>query len=184
MAQAGLNSPIEQALAQYQAQVDAGFNALQPGYTAPEKLTPADITVYCGGSLGDVSCQPPSQAAWGSLAFHTNLLYPGLRPGDVPAGSMANGVFQGNAALWQQAYYAGEAAFIGTGVVLAGVPAAPYVPTILRAGSTLGRTLFYDPAAWVVGIDIYNVIMPPVSLPTTWPGFGVCLAVQCWDPNP
>ncbi len=36
---------------------------------------------------------------------------------------MANGVFQGNATLWQQAYYAGEAAFIGTGVVLVGVPA-------------------------------------------------------------
>jgi hypothetical protein len=57
---------------------------------------------------------PPSQAALGSLAFHTNLLYPGLRPGDVPAGSMANGVFQGNAATWQNAYGAGKTAFIGT----------------------------------------------------------------------
>jgi hypothetical protein len=50
-------------------------------------------------------------------------MYPGLRPGDVPAGSMAR-MFQENQKLWNGAYNAGKLAFIGTGVVLAGVPAA------------------------------------------------------------
>lgn len=78
-------------------------------------------------------------------------------------------------------------AFVATGVVAAlpvAAAAAPYVPAILDTGLTLSGTLLYNPATWVAAEDIINVLTPPVYLPRTWPGFGVCIAARCWDPNP
>jgi len=133
-AQAGLNSPIQQALqGWYQQEVDAGFANLQQqgssnggggggdggdgsggGYT---------IIVHCGGTLGDVICQPPAQAVDASQPYSTNLRYPGLAPGDVPVGfDLAH--CAGCAAIWRNASGAANTALIATGLVVTGVPVA------------------------------------------------------------
>lgn len=109
--EAGLNSPVQQALqGWYQAEVDAGFANLQDGNSSsggsggnPGGDGGTVIIVHCGGSLGDVSCLPPVQAVDASQPYRTNLLYPGLAPGDVPAGPMADGVFQVNGRIWRSA---------------------------------------------------------------------------------
>jgi len=104
------------------------------------------IWIYCGGSLGDVSCQPPPQAVPGSSAFAINLLYPGLRPGDVPAGSMANGVIQGNAATWRNASGTADRLLIAT-------PFVPLIPLLVEGGFATGDALF-NASAWAYsGLD-------------------------------
>ena len=106
----------------YQAQVDEGFNRLQPGYSPPTGGPGYNIWVNCGGTLTNVNCPPPPEAMGGSSTFSTNLLYPGLAPGDVPAGSMSQGVFQGQKQTWQQSSMTGNIAAAATAVVIVGVP--------------------------------------------------------------
>jgi RHS repeat-associated protein len=89
------------------------------------------INVYCGGSLSNVTCQPPLQAIFGSSAFSINLLYPGLAPGDQPVGL---NIWQGQAGLWKAANGTMidlTAAYAG-GALIAVTPAAVEV-----AGSVL-----------------------------------------------
>jgi hypothetical protein len=97
-------------------------------------------------------------------------------------------IWQGYAEKWRNASGAANAALVATGVVVVGLSAAaaaaPYVPCILRGGLTLSETLYYNPAIWVAVAGILNVLAPPVSLPRTWPGVGVCIVARCWDPNP
>ena len=109
-----------------------------------------NIWVYCGGSLLDVSCQPPAQAISGSSPFSTNLLYPGLAAGDVPVG----GDFincAGCRGTWQNA-----PGFVGV-VAAAGVLAGtlPYLPVAL-----------YNTEVYVcVTLECTNV---PVTAAATW----------------
>jgi hypothetical protein len=93
----------------------------------------------------------------------------------------------GCGAIWRNASGAANTALIATGGVLlapAGAWAAPYVPATFNAVAMWGTTAYYNPATWAAAIDIINVLTPPVNLPTTWPGFVVCVGVSCWDPNP
>jgi RHS repeat-associated protein len=58
--QSGQNSPVSQGLAVYIAQVDAGFNALQPGYVPDDNADRGEkIYVFCGGEdTSNMSCAP------------------------------------------------------------------------------------------------------------------------------
>jgi hypothetical protein len=164
MVDAGLNSPIEQGLTRYLAQVDAGFNALQPGYTPPQDEPDSDyrITVHCGGSLSDATCQPPSQAVPGSLPFSINVLYPGLAPGDKPVGL---NIWQGYSEVWQNASGAANTALIGTGVVLAlpaGVGALGTAYTV--TANTVGAAQAAGLSSPFVLKWLYNTAANPTNL--------------------
>lgn len=84
------------------------------------------ITVYCGGSWSNVTCQPPPQAIFGSSAFSINLLYPGLAPGDRPVGM---NIWQGQAALWKAANGTMIDLTVATAVTVASVPLVAEVGT-------------------------------------------------------
>jgi len=119
--QAGLTSPIQQAEAQYQSMLDCTRNPGSCPTSGPAKQSDITITVFCGGALNDVTCQPPSQAVSGSQGFRVNAAFPGLTPGDVPVGS---NIWQPFSALWRNSSGAANTALVATGAVVAGAPLA------------------------------------------------------------
>jgi hypothetical protein len=148
--------------------VDVGFNCDANGNPLYAGNT---ITVYCGGSAIDVSCLPPPEAVFWSTPFRTNLLNPGLAPGDVPAGSLAQGVFQGSAATWNAANQINDPRFFvawyGTSAM---VGLGPETTALLNDIWTSGGAP-----------DIIQQLTPPPSIPSTWPGWVVFGGGQAYD---
>ena len=107
---------------------------------------------------------------------------------DPMLGSWGQGVLGPQShSTWRNASGAANTALVATGAVAlapAAAWAAPYAPAIGGELYQFGEALYYNPATWVAAQDVIRVLTPPVSLPQTWPGFAVCVSVQCWNANP
>jgi RHS repeat-associated protein len=124
----------------YQAQ--GGGEGGQPltDEETPNTIVP-DITII-------VNCNSDGGVGWDCTADVSSLdhfadPFYRVHVGDRPAGSMANGVFQGQRWLWNQSSKTGEAAFIATGAVIAAVPA------IGEVGGTLSAGQIFLPGSWL-----------------------------------
>jgi len=111
-------------------------------------------------------------------------------PGDVPAGSMANGVIQGNAATWRNASGTANRLLIAT-------PFVPLIPAVAELGAAAGE-LTFNTSAWLysslegLGLPLTKWLsssamgMGAPGLLTVGARFGVYLYDQCkqvsWTP--
>jgi RHS repeat-associated protein len=138
-----------------------------PGGVTPEESCASDPN---GGCLRSQT----SSGKFGGYFWNaggTNLVYPGLRPGDVPADPKANVVFQGNAATWQNSSGAGNTALVATGgVALLPLAASvtPYVTAIAPAVTTLSITIWYSPTSWQIASDFIQGVTPGGPVPASY----------------
>jgi hypothetical protein len=94
-------------------------------------------------------------------------LSPGLAPGDVPAGALAQGVFSpGNSYLFRGAYQVGQAGAVFTALLPVAIAASPYAVEGAVLGAQYGRT---PQGIGVVG-DFFQGLTPGVP-PLSWPAF-------------
>ncbi len=119
--------------------------------------TPApkgEITINCSvASETSADCSLASYTSFLVIndgSHQINPTYPGLRPGDVPAGSMAR-MFQENQKLFNSANDWGTATFLGTGAVLVAGPVAGEL-----AISPLGD-LFFSRGGWANSNDYIRI---------------------------
>ncbi len=173
----GQNSQIQQGLTAYLNCVDLNFRCDSSG-----QLSKGDggtggivINVFCGGSLGDVDCVPPAQALSTSVDYKTNLLYPGLAPGDIPVGGDFINCPGGCAQIWSSANQVTDPRNIAAWYALS-------ISAALAGGyygglEVFDATLSVTPGTVNAIVDVLNVLGPTPSNASTW--FGV--AAEGWN---
>ncbi len=115
------------------------------------------LVLNCAGSMSAADC------AWDPFSIRyvlngdqprsINPMYPGLTPGDVPAGGLAAGVLQGQRALWQQSSITANVAAWATLVMTAPV----WAPPVLGATSTAVSSTVNVSRGGVAGLEAHGI---------------------------
>ncbi len=112
--------------------------------TAPK----GQININCVGVETSMDCALAGYTNWLVIndgSHRINPMYPGLAPGDVPAGSLAQGIFPGNP-LWRNA----NGAMNDLAIVYAATPAVLAAPEVGVAVSATAESYGIPVTAWSI----------------------------------
>lgn len=131
------------------------------------------IWVNCGGTLSSVSCDPPPQAANGRTPFSTNLLYPGLAPGDIPVG-FDIWHCPGCGTTWRNASGAANTLLVATGAIVGANGIAmvgPALTALARPWFGVLSTTALNPNSIGFAMDFLSGWTPASFVPASYGGF-------------